>query len=46
MLMKNFVKSMLLAVLFVVGVSCEKQFEEAVEVQPENHAAAECRNFL
>lgn len=39
--MKNLVKSMLLAALLVVGVSCEKQFEEVVEVQPENHATAD-----
>lgn len=39
--MRNLVKSMLLAALLVVGVSCEKQFEEAVEVQPDNHAAAD-----
>lgn len=42
--MKNLVKSMLLAVLLVAGVSCEKRFEEAVEVQPENHAAADAVN--
>lgn len=39
--MKNLVKSMLLAALLVVGVSCEKQFEDIAEVQPENHAAAD-----
>ena len=39
--MRNLVKSMLLAALLVAGVSCEKQFEEAVEVQSENHAAAD-----
>lgn len=39
--MRNLVKSMLFAALLVVGVSCEKQFEEAVEMQSENHAAAE-----
>lgn len=32
---------MLLAALLVIGVSCEKQFEEVVEMQPENHAAAD-----
>lgn len=41
LLMRNLVKSMLLAALLVAGVSCEKQFEEAVEVQSENHAAAD-----
>ena len=39
--MRNLVKSMLLAALLVAGVSCEKQFEETVEVQPENHVAAD-----
>lgn len=39
--MRNLVKSMLLAALLVAGVSCEKQFEEAVAVQSENHAAAD-----
>lgn len=39
--MRNLVKSMLLAALLVAGVSCEKRFEEAVEVQSENHAAAD-----
>lgn len=33
--MKNLVKSMLLAALLVVGVSCEKQFEEAGAVAEE-----------
>lgn len=42
--MRNLVKSMLLAALLVAGVSCEKRFEEAVEVQPENHAAADAVN--
>lgn len=44
LLMRNLVKSMLLAALLVAGVSCEKRFEEAVEVQPENHAAADAVN--
>ena len=41
LLMRNLVKSMLLAALLVAGVSCEKRFEEIAEVQPENHAAAD-----
>lgn len=41
MLMKNFVKSMLFAALFVAGVSCEKQFDGTVEVQSENQITAE-----
>lgn len=39
--MKNLVKSMMFAALLVVGVSCEKQFEETAEVQSENHVTAE-----
>ena len=41
LLMRNLVKSMLLAALLAAGVSCEKQFEEIAEVQSENHAAAD-----
>jgi len=39
--MRKFVESILLAVLLIVGMSCEKQFEEVAELQSANSVAAD-----